>query len=262
MKALSIRQPWAWLIVNGYKDIENRSWATRYRGPVLIHAAKGMTRAEYEDGQELARHLGITLPAFNELERGGIVGQAEITDCVSDSSSPWFFGKFGFVLANASPCAFQSCVGRLGFFKPDLEPQREELAPNTSPSTPRPAIEAPAMKTMTLDEFRDALKAQGVPRDHFAFRCPRCKTIQSANDLIAAGAGEDFEAVERYLGFSCVGRFTGADDPSKTKPGCNWTLGGLFQIHELEVVTEDGIHHPRFSPATPDEAQAHQAASA
>jgi hypothetical protein len=47
MKALSIRQPWAWLIVNGYKDIENRSWATKFRGPVLIHAAKGMTGAEY-----------------------------------------------------------------------------------------------------------------------------------------------------------------------------------------------------------------------
>ena len=43
MKALSIRQPWAWLIVNGHKDIENRSWPTRFRGPVLIHAAKGMT---------------------------------------------------------------------------------------------------------------------------------------------------------------------------------------------------------------------------
>ncbi|WP_245839042.1 ASCH domain-containing protein [Yersinia kristensenii] len=39
MKALSIRQPWAWLIVNGYKDIENRTWNTKCRGPVLIHAS-------------------------------------------------------------------------------------------------------------------------------------------------------------------------------------------------------------------------------
>lgn len=42
MKALSIRQPWAWLIANGYKDIENRSWRTNYRGPVLIHASAAM----------------------------------------------------------------------------------------------------------------------------------------------------------------------------------------------------------------------------
>jgi hypothetical protein len=39
MKALSIRQPWAWLIIAGIKDIENRRWATNHRGPILVHAA-------------------------------------------------------------------------------------------------------------------------------------------------------------------------------------------------------------------------------
>ena len=38
MKALSIKQPWAWLIVNGFKDIENRTWRTKIRGEFLIHA--------------------------------------------------------------------------------------------------------------------------------------------------------------------------------------------------------------------------------
>ena len=46
MKALSIRQPWAWLIVHGRKDIENRSWRTKFRGRFLVHAAQGMTRRE------------------------------------------------------------------------------------------------------------------------------------------------------------------------------------------------------------------------
>ena len=50
--ALSIRQPWAWLIVNGYKDIENRNWKTNFRGKILVHAAKGMTKAEYEDADD------------------------------------------------------------------------------------------------------------------------------------------------------------------------------------------------------------------
>lgn len=100
------------------------------------------------------------------------------------------------------------------------------------------------MQTMTLDEFHAALKAQGVPVQEVKLICPRCKTAQCANDLIAAGAGKDIDEVEKYLGFSCVGRF------DKTK-GCDWTLGGLFQLHELEVITPDGKRHPRFLPVQP-----------
>jgi len=66
------------------------------------------------------------------------------------------------------------------------------------------------MNTMTIEEFHEALIAQDVPRDHLAMKCPMCKTVQSAASLIAAGAGADFDAVGKYLGFSCVGRFTGA----------------------------------------------------
>jgi hypothetical protein len=121
------------------------------------------------------------------------------------------------------------------------------------------------MNRMTLDEFRAALKAQGVAsHEHFAFVCPMCSTIQSSRDLIAAGAGADFDAVEKYLGFSCVGRFTDARSPRKTPDGkpCNWSLGGLFRTHKLEVVTPDGEHHPRFELATPEQAQAHEATHA
>lgn len=118
------------------------------------------------------------------------------------------------------------------------------------------------MKTMTLDEFQAALKTQGVSSHmHFALTCPMCGTVQSAVDLIAAGAGADFDAVEKYLGFSCVGRFTGAGGPRKAPDGkpCNWTLGGLFALHEMEVVTPDGKRHPRFAPATAEQAQALEA---
>jgi len=118
MKALSIRQPWAWLILNGGKDIENRSWPTRFRGPFLIHAAKGMTREEYEGAADVAAGQGITLPDFKDLERGGIVGQAEIVDCVDRDPSPWFFGDYGFVLKNVKPLPFRECKGALGFFTP------------------------------------------------------------------------------------------------------------------------------------------------
>lgn len=119
------------------------------------------------------------------------------------------------------------------------------------------------MQTMTLDEYKAAVKAQGVPHEHIAMKCPMCGVIQSGADLIKAGAGADFDEVEKYLAFSCVGRWTGAGSPRKAPDGqpCNWTLGGLFSLHKLEVVTPDGEKHPRFELATPDEARAHMAAS-
>ena len=120
------------------------------------------------------------------------------------------------------------------------------------------------MQILTLEEFHSALKAQGVPTtEDCAFVCPMCGTIQSARDFIAAGAGRDLDEVERFLAFSCVGRFTDAGMPTEGgKEPCNWTLGGLFQTHRLEVVTPDGKHHPRFELASPEEAQKHATAMA
>ena len=116
------------------------------------------------------------------------------------------------------------------------------------------------MKTMTLQEFQEACKAQGVPTyQDVAFVCPVCGTVQSARDLIEAGS--NFDDVEKYLGFSCVGRWTDAGSPRKKPDGkpCNWTLGGFLQLHKMEVITEDGVHHPHFELATPEQAQTHYA---
>ena len=117
-KCLSVRQPWAWLIVNGHKDIENRDWPTRLRGRILIHAGKAMTRDDYEACQIFmaAQSIDVQLPDFDSLPRGGIVGEVVITDCVSASESPWFVGRFGFVLANAKVNTFMPYKGQLGFF--------------------------------------------------------------------------------------------------------------------------------------------------
>jgi hypothetical protein len=128
MKAIAIRQPWAWLILNAGKDIENRDWPTQLRGRVLVHASKGMTRDEYEDALATAHAIsrihpfpaGLALPAFDELPRGGIVGSVEIIDCVRESTSPWFFGEYGFALASPRPLPFQPYRGALGFFDVSL----------------------------------------------------------------------------------------------------------------------------------------------
>ena len=116
--ALSIMQPWCWLIASGHKDIENRSWSTRFRGPVLLHAGKKMD-GQYGDGHNWD-WPDIERPV--DFDMGGIVGDAEIVDCVSASQSPWFYGPHGFVIRNARLLPFVPCRGALGFFRPDFTP--------------------------------------------------------------------------------------------------------------------------------------------
>jgi hypothetical protein len=116
---LSVRQPWAWLIVSGWKNIENRPRRTNVRGRILIHASKTMTRADYEACEILILGFGwgIPLPHFDDLERGGIVGETTILDCVTEHTSEWFFGPFGYVLTGSKTLPFQPCKGSLGFFR-------------------------------------------------------------------------------------------------------------------------------------------------
>jgi hypothetical protein len=116
--ALSIRQPWAWAIIHAGKDIENRDWRTQYRGPVCIHAAKGMTRGEWDNATGFMDFdLGLASPLYVDVMRGGIIGVADLVDCVEASESPWFFGRYGFVLRNARPVDFIPAKGALGIFK-------------------------------------------------------------------------------------------------------------------------------------------------
>ncbi len=122
MLTISVRQPWAWMIIHGDKDIENRNWPTRVRGPILIHASGGCTRLAYEEASDFAfwRHGGSiweNYPKFEHLRRGGIVGQVEIVDCVSVSDSPWFVGPYGFVLRNPVVLPWRPLRGRLGFLR-------------------------------------------------------------------------------------------------------------------------------------------------
>lgn len=135
--ALSIRQPWAWLIINAGKNIENRTWATNFRGWFYIHAAKGMTREEYYSVKLWLPSIGRSaaaahLPEPHELERGGIVGMAKLGNCVTGSDSPWFCGPYGFVLDEIKPLPFQPCKGALGFFQASTSNAPDERPPTTT----------------------------------------------------------------------------------------------------------------------------------
>lgn len=127
--AISVRQPWAWLIVNGYKNVENRTWRRNFTGPIAIHASQ---KIDVEAQQAMFQGLhpvdsDFHLPPgcaerFIEDTRskpmlGGLVGVAEITGCVSDLDSPWFVGPYGFTLDNARPGPFVAMPGKLGIFR-------------------------------------------------------------------------------------------------------------------------------------------------
>lgn len=119
------------------------------------------------------------------------------------------------------------------------------------------------METIQLDEFLARIKAQGVSDiSHAAFKCPMCDTVQSLTSFARAGA--DAETAKKQIGFSCVGRYTSAPSPRKVPDGnpCNWTLGGLLRLHKLEVIDEEGEAHPHFEIASPEAAQALEAAFA
>ena len=146
---ISIRQPWAWLIVRpdlldpsersragdagqikDIKDIENRTWPTKKRGPILIHASKAYSRSEHAAlATGLEDRTGIRLPPYDAMQRGGIIGRATLIDCVREHPSQWKMpDHWGFVLKDAVRTPFVHWKGQLGWF---LVPATAVL-PNTA----------------------------------------------------------------------------------------------------------------------------------
>jgi hypothetical protein len=113
-KALSIRQPWAWAIIAGVKDVENRTWPTSYRGPLLIHAGL----KDDLNGWEFLDELGIPLPV--DPPTGGIVGVVDLVDCLQGYDSVWAQqGCWHWLLKSPRARSFVPMRGRLGIFTVD-----------------------------------------------------------------------------------------------------------------------------------------------
>jgi hypothetical protein len=122
MKALTVKQPWASLIVSGVKDLENRDWPTHYRGLIAIHSSRRLAREDLEEAGELIHSFvpGFRADLFRQCRfpTGMILGTVKLVDCVAACESPWFQGTYGFVLKNAVafPCPVV-CRGELGFWE-------------------------------------------------------------------------------------------------------------------------------------------------
>lgn len=98
MKALTVKQPWASLIVHGGKDVENRSWTTRYRGPIAIHAA-----ARHVKGLEPLLWKAARRPT-GKAPNSVVLGLVDLVDVVRGHPSAWAQdGCWHWVLANPRP---------------------------------------------------------------------------------------------------------------------------------------------------------------
>ncbi len=128
MKALSLTQPMAWAIFHG-KDVENRTWPTKFRGRVYIHASKGFDMGHYRWMENISFMLSYSwrIPLPEYFVHGALIGEVDIIDCVESSESLWWTGPFGFMLAN--PVQYDKsipCKGMLKFFTPKFEPEKHK----------------------------------------------------------------------------------------------------------------------------------------
>jgi len=138
LKALSVKLPWAWLmfpdLVNHFnmsndriywinpKDIENRSYDTNWRGTIAIQCSKRIEREDIYQAEMLIkeRNLKIAIPTLQQLQifAGKIIGTVDFVDCVEDSDSPWFVGRYGWVLKN--PISLPEPIPHRGSISPIL----------------------------------------------------------------------------------------------------------------------------------------------
>lgn len=116
VRVLTVRQPWAWAIIQGGKDVENRSWPAKHRGPLLIHAGNAFERDGYETVKRLAT---VPPPPANDFVRRAIVGVVELVDCVQDSDSEWAVaGQWHWCLSSPRKVGAVPCPGKLGLWRP------------------------------------------------------------------------------------------------------------------------------------------------
>lgn len=124
LKCITIKQPWAWLIAEGFKTIENRTWKTKYRGTLGIHVGKSMTDLNSELFRLLIEREHIALPSIDALkqQQGFIISTVNLAQIDIDSTDFWAIpGHFHWKLENAQKIKPIKAVGKLGLWNIDLE---------------------------------------------------------------------------------------------------------------------------------------------
>jgi len=114
MKTLSIRQPFAWLVATGKREYDIRTWATDYRGKILIHAAKTNCAAAWKDAQEIEEFDVSDCPKVF----GAIIGEAELVDVEWVDELKWYFWFFENAKLYKKPIPYK---GKLHLFDVDIQ---------------------------------------------------------------------------------------------------------------------------------------------
>ena len=163
MKTLSIRQPWASLIAAGIKDIENRTWDTKFRGKFLIHAAAKKVKKDYEYelpveiGNEIINHQVFgNIDDLQELPTGAIIGYVELVDIIDNSESVWAFPEQKhWVLKDAHlfETPIENVKGKLGLFDYSLD--EDHLPPAYQQELWVPRLEGSTLVLPGTDEDCD-----------------------------------------------------------------------------------------------------------
>lgn len=159
LRALSVKLPWSWLmfpdLINDppldygsiqrltirydhQKDIENRDYSTDWRGTIAIQCSKRIEREEIYQAERLIHQRGrvkgfqntiprIAIPTLQSLQRyaGKIIGTVDLVDCVEASDSPWFVGRYGWVLKN--PISLPTPIPHRGSISPILWEVRPDV---------------------------------------------------------------------------------------------------------------------------------------
>lgn len=116
--ALTVRHPWAWLIAEGIKDFENRTWfSASVNGPVYIHAGKEPSPDFDIVRIEVQRKHGIRVPDLHDLQFGGFIAKAMFKPVVMKSDSPWFEGPYGYPIFSVEKISFVPFRGAQGFWQ-------------------------------------------------------------------------------------------------------------------------------------------------
>lgn len=155
-RALSVQQPWAWLIIHGGKDIENRTWRTPYRGTLYIHAGKKIDTESYAGLVQ----SGIVLPPIADLKTGGIIGRVELATIANADENPWAMPNCEhWHLTKPEPVEFEKCNGSLGIFRIGDQKRVVELPAGFTIKTSKLEDPQPeAAFTATL--YRDGVKLE------------------------------------------------------------------------------------------------------
>ena len=124
VRALTVRQPWAWAIAEGYKDIENRSWSPRLEPgeDLAIHA--GCAAPDWDDVQRVKKLVGRRATVPETFDCGCVVAVVRYGRTVESSRSRWFSGPIGWILIDARALRLPvDCKGQLGlwFLPRDVE---------------------------------------------------------------------------------------------------------------------------------------------